>query len=557
MTMKKILSIILASVALSSCVDTVILPENKILDEDYWQKESEVEAVVAQAYNQLRDASVIRSMIVWSDFRSDELTTASDALPTEAYTNALNEILSWNIKQTNTFTKWERFYSCINYCNLVINKAAAVMELDPDYTIGSYQTTMAQVKALRAYCYFYLVRVFRDIPFVTEAYLNASDEMNTPQTAPAAILAQCIADLEEVESYAPKNNAYGNAKDRGYFNQDAIDALLADIYLWRGSINHDANDYQKCVDYCDRIIAAKKASHSSYVHESISGEEEEEKDYYLSDVKDFYNDLFGTNGQNAEESIIELQYKNDNLDNSAVYVMYGHRASNKGGYMKTTTCYGDVSTSSDPTNRNVFKANTDQRIYEYCFDANDGIDEHAVRKFVGEETAGEGTAKDFEVSSKQSSKRNWILYRLTDVMLMKAEALVQLGKPDDAFKLAQFVNARAVPSGVSYLRYDVNTIEEVILLERARELCFEGKRWYDLMRYNFRRMNGIQYDKLLSEQSSFPSNSEDFLGWVLAKYNDPSAMKAKLPDERYLYMPMNEDELKVNTSLIQNSAYNK
>ena len=183
MTMKKILSIILASVALSSCVDTVILPENKILDEDYWQKESEVEAVVAQAYNQLRDASVIRSMIVWSDFRSDELTTASDALPTEAYTNALNEILSWNIKQTNTFTKWERFYSCINYCNLVINKAAAVMELDPDYTIGSYQTTMAQVKALRAYCYFYLVRVFRDIPFVTEAYLNASDEMNTPQTA--------------------------------------------------------------------------------------------------------------------------------------------------------------------------------------------------------------------------------------------------------------------------------------------------------------------------------------------------------------------------------------
>jgi hypothetical protein len=100
-------------------------------------------------------------------------------------------------------------------------------------------------------------------------------------------------------------------------------------------------------------------------------------------------------------------------------------------------------------------------------------------------------------------------------------------------------------------------MEGMILLERARELCFEGKRYFDLLRYNFRHMNGIQYDKLLSEQSSFPANSEEFLGWVLAKYPDATAMKSKLPDERYLYMPLNEDELKVNTALIQNSAYNK
>lgn len=260
MTMKKILSIILACVALSSCVDTVIMPENKILDEDYWQKQSEVDAVVAQAYNQLRDESVIRSMIVWADFRSDELKIASDFKTVETYTNDLSEIYSWNIKQTNAFTKWSRFYSCINYCNLVLDKAAGVMELDPDYTMGSYQTTVAQVKALRAFCYFYLVRVFRDVPYITEAFLNASDEMNLSQVAPATVLAQCIADLEEVESFAPRNNAYGDSRDRGFFNKDGIDALLADIYLWRASINHDANDYQKCVDYCDKVIAAKSCS---------------------------------------------------------------------------------------------------------------------------------------------------------------------------------------------------------------------------------------------------------------------------------------------------------
>lgn len=559
MNMKKILSIILASVALSSCVDTVILPENKILDEDYWQKESEVYAVVAQAYNQLRDESVIRSMIVWTDFRSDELTIASDFKTVEPYTNDLSEIYSWNIKQTNSFTKWTRFYSCINYCNLVLDKAAGVMELDPDYTIGSYQTTVAQVKALRAFCYFYLVRVFRDIPVLPNALLNASDEMNLPQVAPATVLAQCIADLEEVESFAPRNNAYGDTRDRGFFNKDGIDALLADIYLWRASINHDANDYQKCVDYCDKIIAAKKAAHV-IDERALRPEDREEKDYYLSSYDNFYNDIFGENGQNAEESILELQFKTDGLSNPALYQMYyGFGNYNSGyGYMKTTKYYGDSNTSSDPNSKSVFKSSTDQRIYEYCYDANDGIDEHAVRKFVGKATAGDGVSQDATKGSI-SYQQNWILYRLTDVMLMKAEALVQLDEFDEAFKLAEFVNARAISSGTSYLHKSTNknTMESLILLERARELCFEGKRYFDLLRYNFRHMDGIQYDKLLSEQSAFPANSEEFLGWVLAKYNDATAMKSKLPDERFLYMPLNEDELKVNTALIQNSAYNK
>lgn len=75
--MKKIFSIILASVALTSCVDTVILPENKTVDDDFWKKKSEVSAVVSAAYAQLRDEVAIRNMIIWGDFRSDELVVTS------------------------------------------------------------------------------------------------------------------------------------------------------------------------------------------------------------------------------------------------------------------------------------------------------------------------------------------------------------------------------------------------------------------------------------------------------------------------------------------------
>ena len=90
--MKKIFSILLATLAMSSCVDTVILPDNKILAEDYWKKKSEVAALVATAYSQLRNDELMRNMIVWADFRSDELIVNSSLLVSAKYKTALEEI---------------------------------------------------------------------------------------------------------------------------------------------------------------------------------------------------------------------------------------------------------------------------------------------------------------------------------------------------------------------------------------------------------------------------------------------------------------------------------
>ena len=67
---KNIISGICVICGFSACVDTVILPDNKTVDEDYWQKKSEVETVVSAAYAQLRDATAIRNMIIWGATRS-------------------------------------------------------------------------------------------------------------------------------------------------------------------------------------------------------------------------------------------------------------------------------------------------------------------------------------------------------------------------------------------------------------------------------------------------------------------------------------------------------
>jgi hypothetical protein len=162
-------------------------------------------------------------------------------------------------------------------------------------------------------------------------------------------------------------------------------------------------------------------------------------------------------------------------------------------------------------------------------------------------------------------------------MLMKAEALVQLNEfaaekaiaaneePSDslnrvAFDICQFVNNRALSeenrqtSALPYNAYK-DKMEDLVLAERARELCFEGKRYYDLMRLNYRH-TAVKADltKKLTE-SYVPSNATRFYELCLRKYTAPSAMRVKMRDERYLYMPIYQNEMELNPNLQQNPVY--
>ena len=555
----------------SSCVDTVILPDNKTVDDDYWQKKSEVEAIVGAAYAQLRDATAIRNMIVWGDFRSDELEV-SDALPASAsYRTALQQIYSLSIETENEFTKWYPFYSAINYCNLVLQKAEGVIAVDPDYTPDDYNANKAQVLALRAFCYFYLMRVFHDIPVTPGAYLNSSEDMNAPQYTPAEVIDMCINDLQEASKYAISGSTYGDWRDKGYLNQDGINAILADIYLWRASVNRDVNDYQACVDYCDKIIAAKKLAHEQNGGGSgrRPGSDDEIKDYYLSNYSNMYRDLFGQTGQNAEESIFELQFNNSNAANGGLnqmYFRYQNKTSDSYGYLKMSSLYG----VENSTGGGVWNNAKDQRLFEYVYKANNkSLDQFDVRKFVATESAGTSNNADNSRDSRTTFNQNWIVYRLTDVMLMKAEALVQIyilgGKAEgdtrceDAFAICKFVNDRALSEAnqadysLKYATYK-DKMEELVLAERARELCFEGKRWFDLMRYNYRHTaEKADLTKKLTE--GYVLNSNEFFELALRKYSAPAAMKLKMRDDRYLYMPINQDEVEINTNLVQNPVY--
>ena len=557
----------------ASCVDTIILPNDKTVDEDFWKSKSDVQLMVNGAYRSMLTPDIISRLIVWGGLRSEELLPVSNV--TGSLVEDLTEMNLANTQPDNVFARWAAFYHVINNCNLVLAKAEAVMYEDPSYTQGDYLSDCSQMLALRALCYFYLVRNFRDVPYVTEAFMNSSQDRNIPQSAPDSVLTACINDLKTAEVNALSASAFSDWRRVGYMTRDAIQALLADIYLWRASVMHSSSDYQACIDYCDKVIASKKAQHV------FVGADREEKDYYLAPGSRMFEELFIN--QNAEESIFELQYNgNDygNQGNLSLCQYYAHYNNGGAPYLYASSLF--VNQGTFYTTITGAAGARDWRGLNYTYNtpvtvgSYDGLE---LRKYVSDGTDGSYnviTANRYVTKNRSYDdkyQQNYIIYRLTDVMLMKAEALTALAAADDdpqlrqAFNLVQAVNSRSKnieTSGdsIHWVAFNnLTAMEELVMNERLRELAFEGKRWYDLLRYNYRHVEGVDYSTTLADQNDrgvaavSNYNSNTMMKMAVRKLTNGDAVAAKMSTEPKLYLPIPQSDMNVCPVLRQNPAY--
>ncbi len=469
-----------------SCNDYLeLIPPEGLIREEFWKSQSDVESVLMAAYQ--RFAGLDGLLFVYGEVRAEMVMGDVDQHNTERL------LAESNIYSDNARSNWYSFYKVINNCNEVIKNAEFVQEIDPTFSDFERLGLVSEAYFLRSLMYFYLVRLYKEVPLVLVPTESDDADFYIEKSSEETVLDQIVSDLESNRQYAPSGGFITISENKGRASKAAFDALLADIALWRF-------DYESVIRHIEKI--------------------EESKQYVLMPSFKWF-ELFYPG--NSLESILEFQFDNSLGQNNRTYGLTDRNAKK---YKPSQSAYELL--SSEFTSEII--RGEDASIAKY------GEGEYVIWKYVG-------LAPDGRSSRSGADQRscNWIVYRYADVLLMWAEALSQLERYNEAREKIGLVRTRAaVPPLV--ITDSPAAFEDAILTERAIELCFEGKRWFDLLRMG-RRNNYARKSKLIEIIiANVPSTQKRILAM-------------KLSDPNGWYLPIYEEELERNQYLIQNSFY--
>ena len=486
----KIAILLMAFLAsLTSCEDFLDQkPTDGLVLDEYWKNKEEVLSTLGGAYQLLSELDYI--LFVHGELRGDLLKGNGTNTPVSE-----RDIMSANIETNQAYARWDKFYSTINICNHVIALAPGVKEKDPTFTDYLEQQYVSEATFIRSLCYFYLVRIFKDVPYITEPTITDQGEFFPVLTSGEEILKGIKADLIAIRNRMPEHPTIEMSKSRA--TAGAVNALLADISLW----NFEYND---CIQYIEAV--------------------ENSGQYFLLPATEWFHNF---NPGFSLENIFEI---------------YFNQASGQGNTFSANTY------SSTTAGIKFFASDYAQEILSVVtteagelIRGNGSIaNNNQVFKFAGA-IADRTTLRP----TNENRSANFIVYRLADLYLMKAEAYSQSATPDFGKALSYLNEIRVRSNMTPYAQLtSAQAFEDAILLERAKELAFEGKRWFDLLRMGRRNDYARKNNLIEILIQNVPSTQQ-------------LVLKSRLSDPNGWYMPIHIFEIDRNKNLKQNSYYDE
>lgn len=514
------------TVALASCSDWLDLkPYDGVVEEDYWKTKEEVHAAVVGCYSSLLNKNLVTNMFYWGEMRADMVTGSTSA------GSAVMNVVRGEISPENGICRWDEFYTTINYCNKVIEKSELVREVDLTFSDDLYLQYKAEVVTIRSLMYFYLVRSFKNVPLVLKASDSDDQDYYPYSSEESEVLSVLVEHLTEALPHLPIT--YGsNDKNKGRITRWAAMALLADIYLWQGN-------YSACSALCSQITGSGQFSlipvnrEPVLVYDNLTNEVVDTV-YHpnMGDVELWFDRLYVTG--NSVESIFELQFPKTHETLADPFFALFNSTSNRPSIVVNDFIVSGVIFPEYEGEDSEVK---DIRSFTY-----QGT---WVWKYVGAALSGR--------TRSERTFPHWIVYRLSDIMLMQAEALNQMAilsadnnMMEQAYGLVKQIRSRAnaINNADSELTMPIDgkALERLILAERARELAFEGKRWYDVLRFAKRNdYAGRSYLMQLAINSAPPEK----LTSLQLKYNN----------SWFHYWPVYINAVEINKNLKQNEFY--
>ncbi len=420
--------------------------ESSITDADYFQNESDFDPYVVGIYMYLRGSARtgpqnitgIANNLAYGTERGEELIPALNSRFTQAWTH--------NITPTTGAFDYTNWYKAIGNCNLLLSK----IETFPFTNENTKKRVIAEALSLRAYLYFSLVRIIGDAPLMLEA-ITDENVPRLPRSKATEVIKQIITDLDQAISLFPEKTI----TSRYRFSYAAAQTLKADAKLWSAKVLAGGAS-----DFNDAITALGEV-------EKISG---------LSLRADFKE--VTTSRANSEIIVAAYFNRDESFNNYAInalpYLTGITGATNLDSLPYCiTTSNGQGAYQISARSKALF-AGDDKRIpFTWV------TERHGATQKISWITKLPGT----KYADDRVPDNDIIMYRLGEVFLMAAEAYAGI---NNTTKAIEYLNKTRNRAGIGDYAgaTDKLSVEKEILDERGRELFFENKRWYDLVRFH-------------------------------------------------------------------------
>lgn len=476
----------------SSCHDILNQePINAVTQKQFWRNNNDAQLAVTSIYSILRNSlsGLNRSDVptsargsAWGDYMIYGDSRTGDWVNPADNDSDWKNIIANNLRAFPTLRdlhNWRLFYRVIEECNLVLENVPGIAQ---NITDEQKKLAMAHAYFVRGFVYFYMVRIWGDVP------LNLESENIEPlgRTDMKIILEQAADDLrqslEDLPAQYFSDGVPDRCKSKTTATSGAANAVLAHVYMWQG-------EYAKAVEAIDQIQKSEV--------------------YRLLDTEEF-RELFDDGC--SDEGIFEIFYSFETGEDigyygSAVnwYFVRPFTSRENGSFgipkSKILETYTDLSDKRIPQ---FFMSIGPEPDYE--INSNPLANDENRIMFAKYQKAPNFTAR---------YDHNIMLFRYGGILLLRAEAAARIGDTADALLHMNLVRQRA---GLDdYTNTNQDQLIDEILQERRRELTGESHRFYDLMR------NGI-----LHKFTGFVSEDDEKNGaafWPVADeafLNNPS-----------------------------------
>ena len=432
----------------SSCDDILeTKPESTITVNSFWQSEDDAIGGLYGMYNQFR---------VYASDQLFNLGEARSEVMGEGLISATNRIkyLDNSLDASNADLDWLQLYRIVDYANLVLKYV-------PGIDFASEETKnniLAQAFAMRAYVYFTMAKTWGGVPIITEPVEGYDAQTTFQERKPVAEVFSLVkSDIEQADKLFA-NNTFN--KNRSIWSKPALKMLKADVFLWTG-----------------KVLGGGEAD----ITVALGALNEAEK----ADVRllDNFGTVFDYGNKGNKEVILAVNFKNLEATDNYFFGMYilpvdANSASDAATKVAIGVPGGNNYWAPTALIRDQFSQDDQRRAASFL----EVYQEQAGNRSYLTSLVLKG--KGFVDNGVRRFLDDIIIYRYADLLLLRAEAKNALGQnpADDINKIRKRAYGSNF-SGHEFVSKSKAENDEAILQERLFEFAFEGKRWWDLVRF--------------------------------------------------------------------------